>query len=212
MQDVTLTPEQARQRLIRKADTVACKLAFVDCRMPGSHLKENYSLIGPGVTSSADQFVNISEPHGFNIGAAAMPHGTVNNLHLHFTAEVFMVLAGEWTFRWGARGDDGTIAGRTGDIISVPTWIFRGFTNTGPDDGWVMTTLGGDDTGGIIWHPDILRAAAGHGLYLTADNQLVDTEAGHAKPDEAHLLRPLSEQEVASLARWTPEQMRTRMV
>ena len=63
-------------------------------RRPGSHLKENYSLIGPGVTSSADQVINLREPHGFNIGAAAMPNGITNNLHIHFTAEVFLVLQG----------------------------------------------------------------------------------------------------------------------
>ena len=56
--------------------------------------KENYSIIGPGVTQSAQQVVNLREPHGFNIGAAAMPDGVVNNLHLHFTAEVFLKL--EW--------------------------------------------------------------------------------------------------------------------
>ena len=54
--------------------------------LPGSHLKQNYSLIGPGVTQSSEQIVNIHEPHGFNIGAAAMPKGVTNNLHLHFTA------------------------------------------------------------------------------------------------------------------------------
>ena len=33
---------------------VACKVAFIDCKMPGSTAKENYSLIGPSVTQSAD--------------------------------------------------------------------------------------------------------------------------------------------------------------
>ena len=154
MTELTVTRDEAAERLIKRSDYVSCSVAFIDCKTPGSHLKENYSLIGPGVTSSADQVVNLREPHGFNIGAAAMPNGITNNLHIHFTAEVFLVFKGEWKFRWGPNGDDGEIVGKAGDIVSVPTWIFRGFTNVGPDDGWLFTALGGDDTGGIIWHPD----------------------------------------------------------
>ena len=157
----------ASTRLIRRGDMVACKVAFIDCKMPGSDAKENYSLIGPGVTQSADQVVNITEPHGFSLGVAAMPPGTTNNLHVHYTAEVFMIYSGTWVFRWGADGTDGEIVGKAGDVVSVPTWIFRGFSNVGNDDGWIFTALGGDDTGGIIWHPSILRTAAQHGLFLT---------------------------------------------
>ncbi|MBU6497698.1 MAG: hypothetical protein KGJ41_18080 [Rhodospirillales bacterium] len=202
----------ARSRLIRRQDMVPCKVAFIDCKMPGSTAKENYSLIGPGVTQSADQIVNITEPHGFSLGVAAMPAGTTNNLHVHYTAEVFMVYSGAWAFRWGAEGHDGEIIGRAGDVVSVPTWIFRGFTNVGEGDGWIFTALGGDDTGGIIWHPTILRTAAEHGLYLTRANMLVDTEAGapHPKPEE--LIEQLDDATIASLRRFTPEAMRKRVV
>lgn len=199
-------------RLIRRSDMVACKVAFIDCKMPGSTAKENYSLIGPGVTQSADQVVNITEPHGFSLGVAAMPPGTTNNLHIHFTAEVFMVYSGTWVFRWGADGRDGEIVGRAGDVVSVPTWIFRGFSNVGEEDGWIFTALGGDDTGGIIWHPSILRTAARHGLYLTRENMLVDTEAGAPMPSPDALIEPLDDAAIAGLRRYTPEAMRARVV
>lgn len=202
----------ARARLIRRGDMVACKVAFIDCKMPGSTLKENYSLIGPGVTQSAEQVVNIAEPHGFSLGVAAMPPGTTNNLHVHYTAEVFMVFSGTWTFRWGADGKDGEITGRPGDVVSVPTWIFRGFSNTGENDGWIFTALGGDDTGGILWHPSILRVAAEHGLYLTRDNMLVDTEAGAPKPAESELITPMDDATVRGFRRFSPEEMRARVV
>lgn len=202
----------AQPRLIRRSDMVACKLAFIDCKMPGSDLKENYSLIGAGVTQSADQVVNITEPHGFSLGVAAMPPGVTNNLHVHYTAEVFMVYSGTWLFRWGAEGRDGEIIGKPGDVVSIPTWIFRGFSNVGNDDGWIFTALGGDDTGGIIWHPSILETAAKHGLYLTRDNMLVDTEAGAAKPDEADLIEKLDPATVATLRRFDTEAMRRRVV
>jgi quercetin dioxygenase-like cupin family protein len=199
-------------RLIRRQDMVACKLAFIDCKMPGSDTKENYSLIGAGVTQSADQVVNITEPHGFSLGVAAMPPGTTNNLHVHYTAEVFMVFSGTWLFRWGAEGRDGEIIGRVGDVVSIPTWIFRGFSNVGDENGWIFTALGGDDTGGIIWHPSILRNAAEHGLYLTKDNMLVDTEAGAAKPAAEALIEPLDPATIEGLRRFDVAAMRRRVV
>lgn len=207
-----ISTEQARARTIKRADMVACKLAFIDCKMPGSENKENYSLVGPGVTQSHDQVVNLTEPHGFSLGVAAMPPGTVNNLHIHFTAEVFMIQRGTWTFRWGADGRDGTIEGGPGDVVSIPTWIFRGFTNTGGTDGWIFTALGGDDTGGIIWHPSILATAAEYGLYLTRDNMLVDTDGGTPRPGADTLMPALTTEQIAALPRYSEAEMRRRVV
>lgn len=207
-----LTSEAARARLIRRSDMVACALAFIDCKMPGSERKLNYSLVGPGVTQSRDQVVNLTEAHGFSLGVAAMPPGTVNNLHIHFTAEVFMIQRGTWTFRWGADGQDGTVTGGPGDVVSIPTWIFRGFSNTGAEDGWIFTALGGDDTGGIIWHPSILANAAQYGMYLTQDNMLVDTSAGTPRPAPDALMAPLSSEQIATLPRYTSDQMAHRVV
>ncbi len=202
----------AHTRLIRRSDMVACKLAFIDCKMPGSVGKENYSLIGAGVTQSSDQVVNITEPHGFSLGVAAMPPGTTNNLHVHYTAEVFMVFSGTWLFRWGADGKDGEIIGKAGDVVSIPTFIFRGFSNVGDEAGWIFTALGGDDTGGIIWHPSILSTASQHGLYLTKENMLVDTDTGAAKPSPEELLEPLDTATIHSLRRFDVEAMRRRVV
>ena len=207
-----LTSEDARARLVRRSDMVACALAFIDCKMPGSERKLNYSLVGPGVTQSRDQVVNLTEAHGFSLGVAAMPPGTVNNLHVHFTAEVFMIQRGTWTFRWGADGQDGTVTGGPGDVVSIPTWIFRGFSNTGVEDGWIFTALGGDDTGGIIWHPSILENAARYGMFLTQDNMLVDTASGTPRPQPEALMAPLTPAQIASLPRYTPDEMARRVV
>ena len=212
MAEITVSRQDAEQRLIRRSQYVSCAVAFIDCKKPGSHLKQNYSMIGPGVTTSTDQVVNLREPHGFNIGGAAMPHGITNNLHIHFTAEVFLVFKGEWTFRWGPNGDDGELVGKAGDIASIPTWIFRGFTNTGPDDGFIFTALGGDDTGGIIWHPSIIEEAAQYGLYLTKDNILVDTTKGQPKPAADQLIRLMPQDEIAKLRHYTVDEMRKRVV
>ena len=206
-----ITQEIADARHIKRDDYVSCTVAFIDCKKPGSDTKENYSIIGPGVTSSDEQIINLPEAHGFNVGAAAMPHGITNNLHIHFTAEVFIVQAGEWTFRWGSNGEN-EVTGRKGDIVSVPTWIFRGFTNAGPDDGWLFTILGGDNTGGVIFHPEIIREAADYGLYISSDNRLIDTSRGDTVPAESGRIPPMPDEDVAALRDVSRDEMMSRIV
>jgi quercetin dioxygenase-like cupin family protein len=140
-----------------------------------------------------------------------MPNGITNNLHIHFTAEVFIVQKGEWTFRWGSNGEN-EVVGRTGDIVSVPTWIFRGFTNSGPDDGWLFTVLGGDNTGGVIFHPGIIREAADYGLYISSDNRLIDTSRGDAVPPEDGRIPPMPDEDVATLREVSRDEMLSRVV
>lgn len=213
MKTVTLSQQEAERRLVRPEDMVSCSVAFIDCKLPGSHLKQNYSFIGPGVTQSASQVINIPEAHGFNIGAAAMPKGVTNNLHLHFTAEVFLIHEGSWRFRWGANGEHQAEFSAPA-ILSIPTWIFRGFTNvsSGETCGMVYTVLGGDNTGGIIWHPSILNAAKEYGLYLSRDNMLIDVQAGDSPPDAADLLPQLDEASILELRDYSVEEMTRRAV
>jgi mannose-6-phosphate isomerase-like protein (cupin superfamily) len=212
MSDTVVTAGEVDRRTIRRTDWVPSKVAFIDCRTPGSDRKDNYSFIGPGVSQSAEQFVNLREPHGFNLGAAGMPNGTTNSLHLHFTAEVFINFGGDYQLRWGADGRQGELRSTDGDVVSVPTWIFRGFTNVGPDEGVLLTVLGQDDTGGIIWGPSVLAEAAGHGLHLTSDNRLVDTVQGERVPDGATLIRPMPQEEIDRLDAFTVEEFRARVV
>lgn len=209
--DVTVTPEDLERYTIRRTDFVSCNQAFIDCRTPGSDQKQNYSMIGRGVTQSSGQVVNLREPHGFQIGAAAMPTGVTNNLHLHFTAEVFLCFRGEYLLRWGADGEQGELVLREGEIASIPTWIFRGFTNIGPDDGILFTALGMDNTGGIIWGPSVIEQAKGHGLYLTAENKLIDTVAGDELPEDVVLIEPISAAQIAALRPYSVEKMKTRI-
>jgi hypothetical protein len=119
--------------------------------------------------------VNLTEEYGFNLGAAGMPNGVTNNLHLHFTAEVFIDFGGTFRLRWGVAGKQGEYVSGDGDIISVPSWMLGGFTNEEPDDGILPPILGQGVAGGIIWGPTVLKEAEAYGLYLTADNRLIDS-------------------------------------
>lgn len=195
--------------VIEPSDFRADTSAFVDTRIERSVGKASYSLIGPGVSQNAGQFVNLARPHGFNVGAAAMPHGVINNPHLHFTAEVFICTGGNFRFDIGAGGEQ-SVDVEAGTVISVPTWVFRGFENTGPDDGWMFAVLGGDDTGGIIWAPHVLAEAAETGMYLSPDSTLIDAHAGG---DISHAAPPLSNEQLAgSVASYTDAELDSRAV
>ena len=99
-----MTPEQMQARIVRYGDLKPCKTAFIDAHTPGSDQKENFTIIGGGVSESPDQHVHIALPHGFNIGAAGQPPKCRNSLHSHRTAEVFFVLSGALAFFLGSLG------------------------------------------------------------------------------------------------------------
>lgn len=189
-----MTPDELDRRIIEPSEFVADTAAFVDVRLPRSHGKASYSMIGPGVSQNAGQTVNLTEPHGFHIGAAAMPNGRVNNPHLHFTAEVFICTRGRWRMKIGEHGNQQVEIG-AGTIMSIPTWVFRGFENIGDDDGWLFTVLGHDRTGGIVWAPSVLRAAAETGLYLGRDQAVRDAAAGDPIDD---VVEPATQEQLAS--------------
>ena len=211
MTEVVVPSTEVARRTIRRSDWVAENAAFIDCRTPGSDRKSNYAFIGPGVSQSSKQFINLSERHGYNVGAAGMPNGVNNNLHLHLTAEVFVNVGGTFRIRWGVDGRQGEYVSHDGDIISVPSWIFRGFTNEGPDEGLLLTILGQDVTGGIIWGPSVLKEAESYGLHLTADNQLIDTVAGDEVPPGVPLIKPIKQEFIDELTTYSVEQMRERV-
>lgn len=192
-----MTPAEMEANIVRYGDLVPCKTAFIDAHTPGSDQKENFTIIGGGVSESADQHVHISQKIGFNIGAAGQPPKCRNSLHSHRTAEVFFVLKGRWRFFWGRWGDAGEVTLEEGDIINIPTGIFRGFENIGTDYGMIMAILGGDDAGGgVIWAPQVIEDAADHGLVLGENGKLYDTKAGQALPDGIAPMPVLNERQL----------------
>ena len=209
---VIVSPADAERRHLKRKDYVPCVDAFIDCRLPGSMPKENFSMIGPGVTQNPTQVINLQEPHGFNVGAAGMYPGVTNNLHLHFTSETFIVPTGAYTLRWGVRGDEGELPLEAGDIAVMPTWLFRGFTTASDQFGLLLTVLGGDDTGGIIWSPDVLKRARETGLWLSKDNEVIDQHVTGIEPHADELLALMPEAEIAALKRWSVAQMRARVI
>jgi len=193
-----MTPADMESRIVRYGDLKPCKTAFIDAHTPGSDQKENFTIIGGGVSESPDQHVHIALPHGFNIGAAGQPPRVRNSLHDHHTAEVFFVLKGRWRFFWGRWGDAGEVTLEEGDIFNIPTGIFRGFENIGTDYGMIMAILGGDDAGGgVMWAPQVIEDAAAHGLILAETGKLYDTKKGEQLPEGVKPMPIMSAEELA---------------
>lgn len=195
-----MTPQQMQKNIVRHGELIPCKTAFIDAHTPGSDQKENFTIIGGGVSESADQHVHLQETPGFNIGAAGQPPKCNNSLHTHRTAEVFFVQSGLWRFFWGRYGDAGEVILQQGDIFNIPTGMFRGFENIGSDYGMIMAVLGGDDAGGgVIWAPEVIKDARDHGLVLGESGTLYDTKKGESLPAGEEAMPLMTEAQLAEL-------------
>ncbi|MBV0914013.1 cupin domain-containing protein [Anianabacter salinae] len=195
-------------KIVRYGELKPCKTAFIDAHTPGSNQKENFTIIGGGVSESPDQHVHITDSIGFNIGAAGQPPKCRNSLHSHRTAEVFFVLKGRWRFFWGRWGNAGEVVLEEGDIFNIPTGIFRGFENIGTDYGMIMAILGGDDAGGgVIWAPQVIEDARDHGLVLSDKGKLYDTKKGETLPEGVKPMPVLDEAALGTFPEPSPMQV-----
>ena len=193
------TLEAMRNPLVRYADLQACRTAFIDTRTPGSTEKENFTIIGPGVSESPDQHVHIREKHGFNIGGARQPFGCVNSQHSHDTAEVFVVHTGHWRLHFGPNKEDGSLDIGPGDVASVPIHMFRGFSKLDQGKGFLWMPLGQDEPGKVTWAPAVFMAAEDHGLKLAKGGKLIDTTSGNYELKNVELESPPTDENLEDL-------------
>lgn len=207
-----ISPTDLAERFIPFTSLRSTTEAFIDYCLPECKPKFNYALIGPGVAQNPNQPVNLREPHGFQVGGVSVPHGKINPAHMHFTCEVFICTRGNWRIQWGFNPDPDAAEIGEGDIVSMPTWVYRGFTNVGVDDGFLFTALGGDHTGGVLWGPTTIAAAARNGVHLTDDYRMIDTTRGEVVPAGTRLFQPMTPQEIAQLRVWPAHEMLGRIV
>ena len=178
------------ERIARFNELTPSTLPFVEGRIEGHKERKNYSIVGPGVAEDSHQSVKISKHHGYNLGAVSANPKNGSGLHSHTTAEVFLIYSGSWRFYWGADGRNEIILSK-GDIISMPTNMFRGFENAGKEEGLIFVVLGNDDPGIITWVPNVLIKAKETGLALLDDNSLVDLKESEIPPNRK-LLEPIT--------------------
>ena len=192
-------------RLAKFEDLVPSTLPFVEGKLKGHKERKNYSIVGPGVAEDSKQFIKIAMPHTFNLGAVSAMPKNGSGLHSHTTAEVFIIYSGKWRFYWGAEGKDETILS-TGDIISMPTNMFRAFENAGDEEGLIFVVLGGDDPGIITWVPSVLEKAKKTGMALLNDNSLIDLSLNEI-PKGKSILEPISKEEIKKFDNYKLEQL-----
>ena len=178
------------ERIAKFNELIPSTLPFVEGRLEGHKERKNYSIVGPGVAEDSEQSVKISKAHGYNLGAVSANPKNGSGLHSHTTAEVFLIYSGKWKFYWGVDGKNEIILGK-GDIISMPTNMFRGFENAGDEEGLIFVVLGNDDPGIITWIPKVLISAKETGLALLDDNSLIDLKKNEI-PTGKKLLEPIS--------------------
>jgi quercetin dioxygenase-like cupin family protein len=97
----------------------------------------------------------------------------------------------------GVNGDDGKVILNEGDIISIPTDIFRGFENVGEGSAYLYAVLGSDDPGNVLWAPQVFELAEKYGLILLDDGSLVDTTLGEKVPEGKHPMPVTSAAQIA---------------
>lgn len=199
---------ESHPRIVRYAELKPCYDAFIDTRSPGSDKKENFTIIGPGVSENPNQHVHIAEPHGFNIGGARQPANCINSQHSHHTAEAFFIHSGTWSFDLGEHGDDAHVVLKPGDFLSIPTNLFRGFKNIGSDIGFLWGILGGDDPGRVMWAPYVFEMAKDYGLVLLENGSLIDTAKGEKVPDGAEVMPVTTREQVEALDIFSDQQLR----
>ena len=178
------------ERIAKFNELTPSTLPFVEGRLEGHRERKNYSIVGPGVAEDSEQSVKISKAHGYNLGAVSANPKNGSGLHSHTTAEVFLIYSGKWRFYWGVDGKNEIILGK-GDIISMPTNMFRGFENAGDEEGLIFVVLGNDDPGIITWIPKVLVSAKETGLALLDDNSLIDLKKNEI-PTGKKLLEPIN--------------------
>lgn len=198
------TEDALEARAVRYRELVPCRNAFIDSRTPGSDSKENFTIIGPGVSENPEQHVHIAEPHGFNIGGARQPPRCTNSQHSHDTAEVFMVHSGRWQFTFGEHGEDAQVDAGPGDVVSFPIHAFRGFENIGEETGFLWSVLGGDDPGRVLWAPKVFEMAEEYGLILLENGALVDTTIGQSPSPDVNPMPVTGPDAIARLRKMRP--------
>lgn len=193
------------ERIAKFNELIPSTLPFVEGRLKGHKERKNYSIVGPGVAEDSEQSVKISKAHGYNLGAVSAKPKNGSGLHSHTTAEVFLIYSGKWRFYWGADGKNEIILGK-GDIISMPTNMFRGFENAGDEEGLIFVVLGNDDPGIITWVPKVLINAKETGLALLDDNSLIDLNKNKI-PNGKKLLEPISNDQLKKFDDYNLDQM-----
>lgn len=168
--------EMETKHVARESGLEGSDLAFLDQRLPG-YQREIINMIGTSVTENPEDPALIpktSPPaHGFAVIYNRAENGNGAALHAHETEEVFVPIRGSWELFWLEGEEERAVRLEVGDMINVPTLIYRGFRCVSDDpDALILTIVGGPDAGNVAWHPSVVEAARGTGLEVDEEGNL----------------------------------------
>ena len=76
-----MTPEEMEKRIVRYGDLIPCKTAFIDAHTPGSDQKENFTIIGGGVSDHLTNMCILLCRMGSTLGQ----QDSLRNVKIHCT-------------------------------------------------------------------------------------------------------------------------------
>ncbi|MCL0101697.1 cupin domain-containing protein [Dehalococcoidia bacterium] len=170
METIQVSKEEMLERVARFSEMKGTRQAFVDSLLPG-HVRENFRVIGPGVSENPGDKPAITAQHELNVGGVRAMPGNGAALHAHKTVEIFIPFSGRWAIYWGDSGENEIILGPL-DTISVPPGVMRGFRNVGDEEAYLLTIMEGRDAGRVTWSPEILDQAKEEGVALDQKGNL----------------------------------------
>lgn len=161
----TLTPRvMERTRVARFGKLKPSPVAYVDTLVEG-HARDTFNVIGRGVTENARLKPAIQDAQDFNVSYIRCKPGNGAALHSHPTVEAFFIMKGQFTVFWGEEGEHKLVL-KPWDMISFPPGVYRGFSNSGRGEAFLMAIFGGSDSGHVDWPKSVIEQSRATGMAL----------------------------------------------
>jgi len=105
--------------------------------------KRSTSLVYGRIVSNPFTKSKISTFPGYNQTVQEVPPGNGNGAHIHKSTEIFLFLDGTWEIGYGYDASEKEVC-EGGDLIVVPAYECRTYTNIGTEPAHILTILAGE--------------------------------------------------------------------
>merc|ERR1711970_1147294 len=105
--------------------------------------KRSTSLIYGRIVSNTFTKAKIPSFPGYNQTVQEVPPGNGNGAHIHKNTEIFLFLDGRWEIGYGYDASEKEVC-EGGDLIVVPAYECRTYTNIGTEPAHILTILAGE--------------------------------------------------------------------
>ena len=151
---LALTAAELEACVFRFDELPSSPRAFIDAALPG-HRRTLMGALGGGAADE-DLPSQVPQATNYHIDFIRATPGQGAALHSHDTEETFICLSGRWKV---ATGDSGQTSIELGylDGVVCPPGVMRSFENIGKEESLLLSILGGEFPGHVVW-ANCLRA------------------------------------------------------